>query len=146
MTAFFLRVSERMGNGVLMLGAILDQAHKVLRGVIGDRRIEQRTRSAQNEIDILAGHWASDLSSVISGAISGSVNHFTVDLRPVFAMNTLGGDPAGRNLRILELGPLEAGRSYSAAFCRTPRSSGGCRTALLGCTLWLRRACSQSKT
>lgn len=83
-----------------------------LSSVTANHKFEQRPPSPQNEIDIFAGRWASDLSKVIPGTRSGPVDHFVSDPRPRFAMEALVGDVAGRKLRMLELGPLEAAHTY----------------------------------
>ena len=75
-------------------------------------KFEQRPPCAQNEIDIFAGHWASDLSDIAPGTASGKVRHFSEDRRPVEAMKALGAKKPAGELRILELGPLEAGHTY----------------------------------
>jgi len=80
--------------------------------VAGGRKFEQRGPQPQNAIDIFAGHWASDLSDIVTGLSSGKAKHFSLDQRPALAMKTLGGKPDGRGLRILELGPLEGGHTY----------------------------------
>jgi hypothetical protein len=77
-----------------------------------DRKFEIRQPSPQNEIDIFAGRWASDLSGVVLGTRSGSVDHFKSDPRPAFAMKAFGEALAGRPLCILELGPLEGAHTY----------------------------------
>jgi spermidine synthase len=66
----------------------------------------------ENEIDIFAGHWASDLSDIVPGVVSGSTKHFSVDQRSILAMKTLAGGRSERKLRVLELGPLEGGHTY----------------------------------
>src|SRR5262249_39779369 len=77
-----------------------------------NRKFEQRAPRPQNDIDIFAGHWASDLSDIVPVVVSGSAKHFSADLRPAFAMKTLAGNSSGRALRVLELGPLEGGHTY----------------------------------
>jgi len=75
-------------------------------------KFEQRPPRPQNEIDIFAGRWASDLSDIALGTVSGKVRHFSDDRRPVEAMKALGAHAPTGDLRILELGPLEAGHTY----------------------------------
>lgn len=75
-------------------------------------KFEHRAPRPQNEIDIFAGHWASDLSEVAPGTVSGRVSHFAADRRPHEAMQALGGDVPPARLRVLELGPLEGGHTY----------------------------------
>lgn len=79
---------------------------------IDGRKFEQRAPRRQNEIDIFAGRWASDLSEIAPGTVSGAVPHFAADMRPREAMQALAPDVPAAQLRILELGPLEGGHTY----------------------------------
>lgn len=75
-------------------------------------RFETRAPSHQNAVDIFAGRWASDLSPVLPGAISGDVPLFA-DTRPKAAAVGLGRNGRLDGMRVLELGPLEGGHSYA---------------------------------
>ncbi|ARQ01166.1 class I SAM-dependent methyltransferase [Pseudorhodoplanes sinuspersici] len=75
-------------------------------------RFETRAPSHQNALDIFSGGWASDLSPVLPGAISGDVPLFA-DTRPKAAATGLGRNGRLDGMRILELGPLEGGHSYA---------------------------------
>ena len=75
-------------------------------------KFEQRVPSAQNAIEIFADHWACDLSGLVPDTHAGATKLFTDDGRPGFAMKAFAGDRAGRKLRVLELGPLEAAHTY----------------------------------
>lgn len=79
---------------------------------IDGRKFEQRAPHRQNDIDIFAGHWASDLSEIAPGTVAGAVSHFAADLRPRDAMRALGAHAPADQLRVLELGPLEGGHTY----------------------------------
>jgi hypothetical protein len=112
MTGFILRLRQRIRKICLRPNAVATLVSGYGRTIIGEHKFEQRVPSPQNEIDIFAGCWASDLSDVVPGSASGSVKHFTADPRPVYAMKALAGYPTDRRLRVLELGPLEAGHTY----------------------------------
>lgn len=112
MTGFIHRLRERMRKIVLRPNAVAARVSSHGRTITGGHKFEQRAPSVQNEIDIFAGRWASDLSDVVPGSVSGSVKHFTADPRPVYAMKALAGNPTDLGLRVLELGPLEAGHTY----------------------------------
>ena len=75
-------------------------------------RFETRAPSHQNALDIFSGGWASDLSHVLPGAISGDVPLFA-DSRPNAAAEGLGRNGRLDGMRVLELGPLEGGHSYA---------------------------------
>ena len=75
-------------------------------------RFETRAPSHQNAVDIFAGRWASDLSPVLPGAISGDVPLFA-ETRPKAAAVGLGRNGRLDGMRVLELGPLEGGHSYA---------------------------------
>src|SRR5262249_12767810 len=112
MTATFTnKLREKLRNKFLFAKK-RDQAEGGRQVIPIDRKFEQRTPCPQNDIDIFAEHWASDLSDIAPGVVSGSVKHFSADLRPAFAMKTLAGNLSGRALRVLELGPLEGGHTY----------------------------------
>lgn len=76
-------------------------------------KFERRYPSHQNGVDLFAGKWASDLGKVRPVNGTGTTDLFVADPRPVIAAAALG-DEAGRldGMRVLELGPLEAGHSY----------------------------------
>lgn len=112
MKAFIHRTMARMRSIFLSPWSVLTHAFGPRHTTAGNEKFEQRPPRPQNEIDIFAGHWASDLSDLVPGAVSGPVKHFSADNRPVLAMNTLGGNVTERGLRILELGPLEGGHTY----------------------------------
>jgi hypothetical protein len=76
----------------------------------GATKFEQRAPNPQNALDIVQGSWASDLSEVVSGTVSGRSRLLIDDPRPGYAMKQFGGSAKG--LRILELGPLEGGHTY----------------------------------
>ena len=73
-------------------------------------KFEQRAPNPQNVLDIFQGRWASDLSDVVPGTVSGQIRLFGGDPRPGYALKQFGGSAKG--LRILELGPLEGGHTY----------------------------------
>ena len=75
-------------------------------------RFETRAPSHQNAVDIFSGRWASDLSTVLPGAVSGDVPLFA-DVRPKAAAAGLGRGGRLDGKRVLELGPLEGGHSYA---------------------------------
>ena len=108
--SFIDRLREKLRNKLPFLRLLLSRAPG--QAVSADRKFEQRAPHPQNEIDIFAGHWASDLSDIVPGVVSGLTKHFSVDQRPVFAMKALAGDMSERELRVLELGPLEGGHAY----------------------------------
>jgi hypothetical protein len=112
MKAFIHKLGERIRKVFLTPESVLNQAFGERRKIVGSHKFEQRSPHPQNEIDIFAGRWASDLSDVVPGSSSGSVKHFTSDQRPVYAIRALVGNPPNRGLRVLELGPLEAGHTY----------------------------------
>lgn len=112
MTALFMdRLRERLWNKVRAPRRLGTQGNGSSE-LVPSRKFEQRAPRRQNEIDIFAGHWASDLSDIVPGAVSGRVPHFSQDRRPVEAMKALGGHVPPADLRVLELGPLEAGHTY----------------------------------
>lgn len=75
-------------------------------------RFEERAPSHQNAIDIFEA-WASDLSPIFPGAISGPAGHFSLDdPRVATAARLLGSNGRLDGMHILELGPLEGGHSY----------------------------------
>lgn len=78
----------------------------------GRSRFETRAPSHQNALDIFSGGWASDLSAVLPGAISGDIPLFA-DARPKAAATALGRSGRLDGMRVLELGPLEGGHSYA---------------------------------
>ncbi len=76
-------------------------------------RFETRAPHHQNAIDIFSGGWASDLSEVLPGAISGDTPLFVADGRPKAAAAGLGQSGRLDGMRVLELGPLEGGHAYA---------------------------------
>lgn len=68
--------------------------------------------TAQGVVDLFKGHWASDLSQVVPGVVSGPTGLFS-DPRVGFAVRQFAG-PEGdlRGQRVLELGPLEAAHTH----------------------------------
>jgi hypothetical protein len=108
--SFIDRLREKLRNKLPFLRMFLRRARG--QAVSADRKFEQRAPHPQNEIDIFAGHWASDLSDIVPGVVSGPTKHFSADQRPVFAMKAFAGDMSERKLRVLELGPLEGGHAY----------------------------------
>ena len=76
-------------------------------------KFELRYPSHQNSVDLFAGKWASDLGKVRSITGTGAADLFAGDPRPGRAAVALGNG-TGRldGMRVLELGPLEAGHSY----------------------------------
>ena len=76
-------------------------------------KFELRYPAHQNGVDLFAGKWASDLGKVRSIIGTGAIDLFVADTRPAIAAAALG-DETGRldGMRVLELGPLEAGHSY----------------------------------
>lgn len=76
-------------------------------------KFEVRYPTHQNAIDLFAGKWASDLAKVCGVTESGTADLFAGDPRPAMAAAALGNG-TGRldGMRVLELGPLEAGHSY----------------------------------
>jgi len=76
-------------------------------------RFETKAPHHQNAIDIFKGGWASNLSEVLPGAISGDVPLFVADGRPRAAAAGLGQGGRLDGMRVLELGPLEGGHSYA---------------------------------
>src|SRR5262249_319493 len=109
--SFIKRLREKVRNKFLF-GQKRNQGGGGRQAIPTDRKFEQRAPRPQNDIDIFAGHWASDLSDIVPDVVSGPAKHFSVDLRPAFAMKTLAGNLSGRALRVLELGPLEGGHTY----------------------------------
>lgn len=76
-------------------------------------KFEQRAPHRQNDADIFAGQWASDLSDIAPEiSSSGGVPHFGADGRPGEAMAALGLNKSPGDMRVLELGPLEGGHTY----------------------------------
>src|ERR1700742_3719885 len=104
-----------------MTASIVDRVRRIIwesgRGRLGrprsldrvDGKFEQKVPHRQNEVDIFAGHWASDLSDIAPGVVSGRVRHFGEDGRPAEALTALGRNVSRERMRVLELGPLEAG-------------------------------------
>ena len=76
-------------------------------------KFESRAPAAQNLIDIFAGKWASDFSRVYPGLNAGTVELFMTDPRVPLAAQFLGTNGRLDGMDILELGPLEAGHTYS---------------------------------
>ena len=76
-------------------------------------KFELRAPAAQNLIDIFSGKWASDFSRVIPGLKAGTVEMFVTDSRVPLAAQYLGAEGRFDGKDILELGPLEAGHTYS---------------------------------
>ena len=76
-------------------------------------KFELRAPAAQNLIDIFSGKWASDFSRVFPGLQAGTVEMFVTDSRVPLAAQYLGTDGRFDGMDILELGPLEAGHTYS---------------------------------
>jgi len=76
-------------------------------------KFEVRRPSAQNAVEIFAGRWASDLSKVCDVNGAGNADLFVSDPRPKMAADALGREAGTFNgMRVLELGPLEAGHSF----------------------------------
>jgi len=75
-------------------------------------RFETRAPSHQNALDIFSGAWASDLSEVLPGSVSGNAPHFVGDNRPQAGATGLGRNGRLDGMRVLELGPLEGGHTY----------------------------------
>ena len=76
------------------------------------KKFEHRAPAAQNAVDVFADHWASDLSKVIPGLRAGGADLFTGDSRPLMAARAFGSGDRLDGMRVLELGPLEAGHTY----------------------------------
>ncbi len=76
-------------------------------------KFEHRAPAAQNLIDIFSGKWASDFSRVYPGLRAGTAEMFVTDSRVPLAAKYLGVNARFDDLEILELGPLEAGHTYS---------------------------------
>jgi uncharacterized protein DUF1698 len=106
----FRALFERIENGVFARPSVSNTPG--FQAAANATKFEQRPPSAQNEIDIFAGRWASDLSDLIPGTHAGPAKHFTADPRPRYAMEAFAHEAAGRRLRVLELGPLEGGHTY----------------------------------
>ena len=83
-----------------------------LQATVNAAKFDQRPPQAQNAIDIFRDRWASDLSDVVPGVVSGPARHFGSDARPVHAMQHLARSAGMTAPRILELGPLEGGHTY----------------------------------
>lgn len=79
----------------------------------GRSRFETRAPSHQNALDIFSGGWASDISEILPGAISGDSQLFVADPRPTAAALGLGHNGRLDGMRVLELGPLEGGHTYA---------------------------------
>lgn len=77
------------------------------------RRFETRAPSHQNALDIFEGAWASDLGPIFPGAISGSAAHFGPDERIDYAVRLFGKHGRLDGMRVLELGPLEGGHTFT---------------------------------
>lgn len=105
------RLRDRVGSKIRSTSGEMAEAEGRVRSADG-RKFEQRAPHRQNEIDIFAGRWASDLSEIATGTVSGAVSHFASDRRPHEAMQVLGTHAPAAQLRVLELGPLEGGHSY----------------------------------
>jgi Methyltransferase domain len=74
-------------------------------------KFELQAPSAQNLIDIFEGKWASDFTKVHPGLKAGVTDLFG-DTRPNLAAKHLGAHGRFDGMKILELGPLEAGHTY----------------------------------
>jgi hypothetical protein len=73
----------------------------------------RKAPSAQNAVDLFAGHWASRLPPPLEGT-TGAIAPLYDDPRLSAGLAVIGG-VAGR--RVLELGPLEAGHTYLLDRC-----------------------------
>lgn len=76
-------------------------------------KFELRAPAAQNLIDIFSGRWASDFKLVLPGLQAGTAEMFVSDSRVPLSAQYLGTNARFDGMNILELGPLEAGHTYS---------------------------------
>ena len=86
--------------------------------LLASAKFETRAPDAANAIDIFAGHWAVDLSKINPAWHGGSMD-LAGDDRPELAARHLGHAGRFDEMRLLELGPLEATHTLSA--CKTWR-------------------------
>ena len=75
-------------------------------------KFELRFPSHQNGVDLFAGRWASDLAKARPITGTGPADLFVGDPRPDMAAAALGNGGRLEGMKVLELGPLEAGHSY----------------------------------
>src|ERR1044072_4088612 len=81
---------------------------------LGARKFETRAPDVANAIDIFAGHWAVDLST-INPAWRGGPISLAGDNRVALAARALGQGGRLDGMRVLELGPLEAIHTHQLA-------------------------------
>ena len=77
-------------------------------------KFETRLPDAANAIDIFAGRWACDLSTINPDWRSGGTE-FGRDDRPALAARYLGVAERFEGMSVLELGPLEGIHAYQLA-------------------------------
>jgi len=71
------------------------------------------TPCAQNAVDIFKDRWASKLPRHPEMLAAGEVPHFDLDERPYFVARKFGGPlKTLQDLRVCELGPMEAGHTF----------------------------------
>lgn len=79
----------------------------------GREDVDKQLPTPQNAIDIFKGSWINDLSDALPGVIAGSFKAFSPeDRRPAFVAEHLGRGGSLEGMKILELGPLEAGHTW----------------------------------
>jgi hypothetical protein len=75
-------------------------------------KFEHREPSHQNAVDIFKDHWASNVDAIAAGVVAGYALHFCPAPMIAFTARVLGKYGRLDGMSVLELGPLEGGKTY----------------------------------